>query len=126
MKVIYNNCYGGFGLSEIGLKLYNEKRRRSNLSPITFGNKIVRDDPLLVEVVEELGIEASGDFAKLEVMIIDDVYSRYYEINGYDGKETVICKTEKLVKQILREVKLDNLTDEQCRSVLKNMIELVE
>lgn len=46
-----------------------------------------RTDPLLVQVVEELGRRANGSFASLEVVEIpDDI--RWY-INEYDGQETI-------------------------------------
>ena len=46
-----------------------------------------RDDPVLVQVVEEMGQDASGRFAELKVVDIpDDVQ---WEINEYDGMEMV-------------------------------------
>lgn len=50
-----------------------------------------RDNPLLVQVVEELGgghrTGASGQFAELEVVEIPDGIE--YEIDDYDGVETI-------------------------------------
>lgn len=46
-----------------------------------------RTDPALVQVVEELGEEASGAFAELEVVEIPDDIDWY--IHDYDGLETV-------------------------------------
>lgn len=49
--------------------------------------QIERDDPALVQVVEELGEEANGECAKLKVVSIPaDVI---YEISDYDGVETI-------------------------------------
>jgi hypothetical protein len=48
---------------------------------------IFRDDPALVQVVEELGAKSSGEFAKLHVVEIpEDVQ---WEIEEYDGKEHI-------------------------------------
>ena len=48
---------------------------------------IKRNDPCLVEVVEELGQKANGYHSKLKVVTIpDDVR---YDINDYDGMESV-------------------------------------
>lgn len=48
---------------------------------------IARDDPLLVQVVEELGEESWGDFAKLKIVDVpDDVQ---WEIDEYDGIESI-------------------------------------
>ncbi len=48
---------------------------------------IRRNDPILVEVVEELGQEADNKFAELKVVEIPDDVE--WEINEYDGMETV-------------------------------------
>lgn len=46
-----------------------------------------RDDADLIAVVEELGEDANGRFAKLEVMEIPDGVD--WEIDDYDGMETI-------------------------------------
>lgn len=46
-----------------------------------------RNDPLLVQVVEELGDKANGECAKLRVVDIPDGVS--YEIHDYDGIESI-------------------------------------
>lgn len=46
-----------------------------------------RADPLLVQVVEELGVEANGSCAELRVIEIPDGVD--YEIDDYDGVETI-------------------------------------
>jgi len=49
--------------------------------------EIERNDPTLVQVVEELGENANGDYSKLEVVEIPDDVS--WEIGEYDGVETI-------------------------------------
>ena len=46
-----------------------------------------RTDPLLIEVIEELGDAANGSCAKLKVIEIPDGIK--YEIEDYDGNESV-------------------------------------
>ncbi|MGN7930325.1 hypothetical protein ACTJI5_09695 [Sphingopyxis sp. 22461] len=48
---------------------------------------IARDDPALVAAVEELGVEANGDFAKLDVTPIPADVS--WHIEEYDGREWI-------------------------------------
>jgi hypothetical protein len=48
---------------------------------------IDRDDPALVQVVEELGDEANGLFAKLKVVEIPD--NVLWKISEYNGEERV-------------------------------------
>jgi hypothetical protein len=47
-----------------------------------------RSDPVLIQVVEELGDAASGDFAKLKIAEVDA--GQRYRIDEYDGNESVM------------------------------------
>jgi len=106
MKIVINTCYGGFGLSEKATMLYGKKaglniiavpdesiKSITNyyLDEVKDDNYFVdwdlkRNDPILVEVVEELGAESNGEYAKLKVVEIpDDVVDwRIEEYNGYE------------------------------------------
>lgn len=54
-----------------------------------------REDPLLIEIVEELGKEASGRFGTLEVVEIpDELANGNHMIDDYDGIETLHAKVE--------------------------------
>ena len=133
MKVVINNCYGGFGLSLKGYKKYLELKGKSayfyaqsafewssgytefkRVDDIDSANKelfvycttndqgkvlsdypedtfycrdIERNDPALVQTVEELGYEASGKFSNLVVVEIEN--GRYFKIDEYDGYESI-------------------------------------
>lgn len=52
-----------------------------------------REDPVLIEVVEELGKKANGPFGELVIVDIPD--GMEYEIDDYDGVETLHQKVEK-------------------------------
>lgn len=52
---------------------------------ILYDPAINRNDPYLIQVVEELGEEANGRYAKLKIV----EYDIDYEIDDYDGKETL-------------------------------------
>jgi hypothetical protein len=45
------------------------------------------DHPLLVQVIEELGREASGEYSNL---CIKEIETSLYRIDEYDGSESVI------------------------------------
>lgn len=67
-----------------------EKRQQSNKAvgdSRIFDFDIPRDDAALVAVVEELGHEANGETAKLEVVEIPDDVE--WVISDYDGMEKV-------------------------------------
>jgi len=52
-----------------------------------YSRDVERNDPILVAVVEELGEEANGHHASLEIVEIPDGVS--YEIDDYDGQESI-------------------------------------
>lgn len=113
MKIAINRCYGGFSLSpkaeyEVlkrmgyeNIKYLNDKKEEvslgsdswfcnfySNGEYISFGRDDEnRTNPHLIAVIEEMGEEADGTFASLEIIEIPDDVSWY--IDDYDGMETV-------------------------------------
>ena len=127
MKVILNKCYGGFGISDAGYRLYAQKKgidlfpyvqhpngymrvddvgddygllsyftadfgKWADDNDIDWGKHLYlgedhREDPVLIEVVEELGSDADGRFAELRVVDIPDGMD--YVIDDYDGIETL-------------------------------------
>ena len=111
-KILINADYGGFDLSDEVCELYL-KRKNPEFSKTLrerplFGNKSVfeiagerwspykvqRDDPILIEIVEQLGLEKSaGVFASLKIVEIPlDVE---WEIFEYDGIEEIHEKKRK-------------------------------
>ena len=83
MKVVINSCYGGFGLSDKALDMYKQLSNKSEVRAYTLD----RTDPILIQVVETLGAEANGRFAKLRIIEIPDDVE--WEITEYDGNESV-------------------------------------
>ena len=84
MKIVINKCYGGFGLSKEAEELYVQKKNISG----PFRGDILRNDSVLVEVVETLGDKASGIYSKIKVVEIpDDVAD--WRIEEYDGWEHI-------------------------------------
>lgn len=88
-KIVYNDCYGGFGLSLAAVRLY------ANLNGGTgcgyFGD-IERNDPILVQVVEQLGKEANSHYSNLKIRELPA--GTQYRIDEYDGMESVVTKEE--------------------------------
>ena len=83
MKIVINDCHGSFGLSKEALALYNERA----VTVITHERDIGRNNPILVEIVEQLGNAANGDFAELKVVDIPDDVE--WIIQEYDGDEWI-------------------------------------
>ena len=107
MKIVINKCFGGFGLSQEAVLLYGKKKginiikdkKKSNslashyyIDEIKNGNyfsdrDIKRNDPALVEVVNELGEKADGAYSELKIVDIPDDVE--WIIEEYDGKEWI-------------------------------------
>jgi hypothetical protein len=85
MKVVINDCFGGFGLSDAALNEY--KNRKGITDPNFYYYDIPRDCPVLVAMVEEQGTAINGAFSDLKVVEIPDDVNWY--IDEYDGNEHV-------------------------------------
>lgn len=84
-KVVVNSCYGGYGWSKEAL---DEYERRTGVH-VEYGGRIDREDPVAIQMLEELGSKfCSGRFADLTIETYDDSIFRY-EIDEYDGIESL-------------------------------------
>jgi len=100
MKVVYNACHGGFGLSDLALQLLSERKGEYIHCYYDFMDKTPRHDADLVAVVEQLGNLASDSSSSLKIKEIPDGVE--YEIDEYDGVEEVLpprMKWEDMVKE---------------------------
>ena len=99
-KVVINRCYGGFSISAAAKRRYAELKGWTLEEPVNSyspmidqnGNRVGRGDfdrtdPILVQVVEELGNDADGVFADLRVVELPK--GTQYRINEYDGLESI-------------------------------------
>lgn len=103
-KVVINNCYGGFELSNeawdwmiehgVGKGYYHEN---PNYNPeggifsrckyyLSYEPELPRHHPLLVQCVEELKDKANGPCAKLTIV---EIPGNEYLIDEYDGLESI-------------------------------------
>jgi hypothetical protein len=104
MKIVINSEHGGFGLSDEAMELYltrkglpfvKEEWKYNRFSFLKPDNKnqcyldfeIERNDPVLVQIVEELGDEANSMYASLKIVEIPDDVKWY--VGEYDGMESV-------------------------------------
>lgn len=86
MKVLYNDCYGGFSFSEEFLE--ELKRRHPEKEFKDYYHQGLRDDPDTIALFEEWGSKrSSGHFSKIELDEIPDGVE--YDIREYDGQEGV-------------------------------------
>jgi len=124
MKIVINNCHGGFGLSDEAIERYidlrglalfkdfnstwktnsyytvpvaefEEAHKQDKKNGSYFQSNalcwshydIERNDPLLIQVVEEMGENVNNRFSELKVVEIPDDVA--WHIQEYDGLEWV-------------------------------------
>lgn len=83
MEIVLNRCFGSFSISEKAAKMLAMKKSESTINKYPEN----RTDKDLIDVVKELGMEANGLYAELEIVTIPDGLE--FEISEYDGKEKV-------------------------------------
>jgi hypothetical protein len=88
MKIVINKDYGGFSLSDEATKRYAELKGSEGEGWNCRG--VERNDPVLIQVVEEMGDAAGGQFASLGIVEIPDGVQ--WQIEEYDGMEWVAEK----------------------------------
>ena len=109
MEVVINKCYGGYGLSTEAIALYLTKTgneysfdgtRFTVNGKLFYASNIQRHDPVLIEVVKELGDKTNGPSAELKIVSIPKHAG--YSIDEYDGSESIetwmTVTTEQLLK----------------------------
>lgn len=81
MKMIINDCFGGFGIRQ-------EILEKFKLTMYPEGDDIVRTNPQLIKMIEA-GEDISDDYASLKVVEIPDESTDYF-LDEYDGLESII------------------------------------
>ena len=105
MKIVINQCFGGFGLSDQAIQRYGELAglnlvsKEGGLFGLTWyldsvqddhyfdQYSIPRNDPNLIQVVEELDELSWGPYSELAIVEIPDDVK--WTIEEYDGNEHV-------------------------------------
>lgn len=83
-KIVYNACFGSFGLSRLAR---HEYCKLSGVQLDEDVSELKRHDPYLVTVLETLGSTAASDiYACLK---IEEIQGSKYRITEYDGFESV-------------------------------------
>jgi hypothetical protein len=113
MQVVINRCYGGFGLSDEAIMRYAELKGINlvmDTTDRTWGGATFyvdgikddehyfsyydlsndRSDPILVQIVEEMGEKVNGFASDLRIVFIPDDIE--WIVEEYDGMEWVAEK----------------------------------
>lgn len=103
-KVLYNNCYGGFNLSDAFVEEYTRRTGREPSAEDMFrtGQHSIRMDPVAIAIYEEKGSEwCSGLLSSIRVREIPTTFASYWSIDEYDGDERVVVNVEGALADVL-------------------------
>jgi hypothetical protein len=108
MKVAINRCFGGFGLSDKASELcvergmtcsekwdddkdfhYDKNDKHNKYYARDNYKQSFRTNPIVISVIEELGVEADGDCADLDIVDIPFSSTEGWYIKEYDGQESI-------------------------------------
>lgn len=90
IDILYNNCYGGYRVSNEARKLYKEYTDNDYDD-----YKVLRHCPYVIKVFETVGSTQFGEsHSQIESEKIPIYMEHYYTIEEYDGLESVHIKIE--------------------------------
>lgn len=126
IPVLINSSYGSFELSNFGINEYNRR-----MLIIDKDYKIKKDidesyryDPLLIEIVKELGENANSKYSKLKIVYIYKELRDYVEITEYDGKEEIDYNINYYLLKKIKDIVMskDNLSNDEIVSNIKDIL----
>lgn len=129
INILFNDCYGGFCVSETAIKLYNKKMSKLNPEHINVNTNDYyyfydkRHDPVLVEVYNELGRDFHEDYSNIKIKVIPKKYEKYYHIQEYDGLENIYIETDKYILDNMRKIiKNNSITNDEKISLIDKIL----
>jgi len=125
IEILYNNCYGKWKLSDKANELYKLRKDNSNKS-----YKSRRSDPILVKIYYKLGDEFDNKYSKTKIEKIEKIYEKYYDIEEYDGLESLIIDYNKynfdLIKNKVNEILESTMNNDEKISDLQNFMNYIK
>ena len=105
-KVAINFGDGRFGLSKAALTEYKTRiaTNQQKFNHYDYFNTSFRSDPILIQIIEEMGLVANGDFARIVILTLDSKYKDCFNIYEYRGGENIVINKEKWLTNAIRSV----------------------
>lgn len=128
VPMLLNVSYGGFGFSDVAIQEYIKRMKQKDSAydtrKISYnGYGIYRFDPVMINVVRDIGDKANGRFAKLQVVDVIKEYIDYIDIDEYDGKETFDYDVSAYTLEKINDIIDSSVTAEQKVKSIKEVIE---
>ena len=102
VELMVNECYGGFGFSREALDAYAVRKREAHQGQPSgqdcssyYSFQIERHDPIMVQIVKEMGDRAWGVCASITIQTIPAQYIRHYVIEEFEGAEQIVIQYAK-------------------------------
>lgn len=127
--VLYNDRYGGFSFSKQAIQEYNKRLPAGStlLDESSYEHDLSRDDPLMVQVIKELGPEANGKYAKIAMEEVPIKFKKHFLIGEYDGLENVQIDFQGYQMDKIRGIlKDDSLSNEAKVQMTQHALDEVE
>jgi hypothetical protein len=102
IEIMYNAKYGGFSFSDAAKELYYERSKKDRDKFSIW--EVDRTDPVMVEIVKELGSRVNSTFSNIELKAIPAKYKTCYYISEYDGIECVGINHKKYKLDCIKKV----------------------
>lgn len=129
--IILNKRYGDYCYSKKAVDEYNKRKQNldNNFEPIQYDlyidyNEIGRKDPIMIDIIKEIGIEASHDkCSKLEIIYVIKEFEDYVEIYDEDGYEDYEYNLENYkINEITHTVNSTNLNSDEKIKKIKDIL----
>lgn len=124
IEVMYNAKYGGFNYSPQAMQKYCEKTGKE-YKDYQYSEclGIERTDKVMIEIVKELGMEANGPYANIQIAKIPIQFEKHICYGEYDGYESVGVNYEAYRLQSIRDIVSDG--DGEKIERIRNVLEMV-
>ena len=114
--VLYNACYGGFGISQLAVDEFNRRNKLQNPDAIDISQYYnvdnYRTNLLFIEIYQEFGKKFNEEYSKVQLEYIHSKYANFYEIGEYDGLERIVINYDAYtVNEIKNIIKNDEFND---------------
>jgi hypothetical protein len=117
-KIIYNDCYGGFDLSNNGLEEYNRRTSKN----VSLPDYIDREDIDLIEMVETMDAKKiNSNNSKLKIKELPIKFRSFLRWNEYDGKESVTIDYTNYIVYNVKNILDTNISDDKKITLISNL-----
>ena len=126
-EILLNGAYGGFSISKEAAAKYKEKLRENNLEHKDLYNCDIyrhkhRMDPILINIVKELGDKANGKHCKIYIESFNSEFKNYIKIHEYDGQEDLEIDIQSYRLDLIKEVTNSDLSSDDKISKIKEVL----